>query len=46
MINIYYVVMNPGNEHLSVDLIPNKITYLIFFLLWVIVFAASLLIIV
>lgn len=40
-IKINYVVVNPGNEHLSYDLIPNKITYLIFFITWVIVLVIS-----
>ena len=32
---VKYVVLNPGNEHLSFDLIPNKVTYLVFFLTWI-----------
>lgn len=38
---ISYKTQNPGNEHLSIDLIPNKITYLIFFIIWVFVFLIS-----
>lgn len=40
-LKLSYVVMNPGNEHLSYDLIPNKLTYLIFFITWVIVLLVS-----
>lgn len=40
-IGINYVVVNPGNEHLSFDLIPNKITYLVFFLTWICVLLVS-----
>lgn len=40
-LKLTYVVMNPGNEHLSYDLIPNKLTYLIFFITWVIVLLVS-----
>ena len=38
---IQYQVLNPGNEHLSLDLIPNKITYYIFFIVWILVFIIS-----
>ena len=30
-IRIEYNMTNPGNEHLSLDTIPNKLTWLIFF---------------
>jgi hypothetical protein len=40
-IRIEYKVVNPGGEHLSADLIPNKATYLIFFVIWILVFIIS-----
>jgi len=40
-ISLTYKALNPGKEHLSVDLIPNKLTYLIFFITWIIVSAIS-----
>lgn len=43
LIKIFYKVQNPGNEHLPLDLIPNKITYLVFFVIWIGVFLVSLL---
>lgn len=32
---VNYVALNPGDEHLSFDLIPNKMTYAIFSLTWI-----------
>lgn len=40
-VEIEYMVLNPGNEHLSFDLIPNKRTYLMFFIIWATVFFIS-----
>ncbi|CAI2370146.1 unnamed protein product [Moneuplotes crassus] len=40
-IGINYTVVNPGGEHLSVDLIPNKLTYLVFFITWICVLLIS-----
>ena len=39
--SIEYTMLNPGNEHLSYDLIPNKITYFVFLILWIIGFGLT-----
>ena len=38
---LVYKVINPGNEHLSTDMIPNKKTYLIWVIIWILIFIAS-----
>ena len=41
ILKIEYFVVNPNDEHLSSDMIPNKVTYLVCIIIWVFVFIFS-----